>query len=218
MKSLDIETIPNEEMIQCLPEVEVAANLKDPAKIEEKRKEAKQKQINKMALNPFYGRACSYSWCCGKGKGHVTIAAISDADEISLINSLLSLLTIAEVHTNKIITWNGMNFDFPFIFTRAAILKITMPDDVPGLRYWTKKYSQEPHCDLMQELAGWNIERRTNLDEAGRVFLGRGKTERDYKAYADLIKSGQGEIIGADNECDAVLTWDLYEYLENYLF
>jgi DNA polymerase elongation subunit (family B) len=193
-------------------------NLKDPDKIEAKRQECKRKQVERMGLSPFYGRICSFSSYSKSSQYYKTIDESSDEAEIELINHILESLIVGEIETNKIITWNGFNFDLPFIYKRACLLKIPLPRGCPGLKYWTKKYTTEPHCDLMMELAGWNTEQKMNLDEAGKCFLGRGKTERDYSTYVDLIEAGDSKLIGIDNLCDTGITFDLYELLKNYLF
>jgi DNA polymerase elongation subunit (family B) len=220
LRAIDIETIPNPAMIERLPEPEVAlGNTKNPELIKEKIAEAKKKQVEKMGLSPFYGRICSFSWCgLQEDKGFKTIPEISDAAEIELINKIIETLVVGQPQTNLLITWNGFTFDFPYIYKRAALLKIALPQRCPGLRYWTRKYTQEPHCDLMQELCGWGATPATNLDEAGKLFLGRGKTQRDYSTYADLITKGEGDKIGLDNLCDTELTFDLYNTLSPYLF
>lgn len=219
MKSIDIETIPNNDLIQSLPEPEIAiGNIKDPAKIEEKRKEAKQKQIDKMALSPFYGRICSFSACGESEKYFKVIPEISDAAEIELVSHILESLIVGAPETNRIITWNGYSFDFPFIYKRAACLKIPLPAGCPGLGYWTRKYSQNPHCDLMQELAGWQTENRVGLDEAGKQFLGVGKSEHDFTKFITMIQEGNGNEIGTYNLGDAELTYNVYNFLSPYLF
>jgi DNA polymerase elongation subunit (family B) len=219
LKAIDIETIPNPAMVDRLPEPEVAlGNTKDPEKVAAKIIEAKQKQVEKMALNPFFGRICSFSSCGEKEKYFKTIPEISDAAEIELINHILESLVVGKPETNLIITWNGFSFDFPYIYKRAALLKIALPNQCRGLKFWTRKYQQEPHCDLMQELCGWGSTPATNLDLAGNLFLGRGKTQRDYSTYAELITKGEGDKIGIDNLCDTELTFDLYNTLSPYLF
>jgi predicted PolB exonuclease-like 3'-5' exonuclease len=216
----DIETIPNESLLEFLPEPELAlGNTKDPEKIEGKRQEAKNKQIEKMALNPYYGRMCSYS-IHGEDKSEFkVIDEISDAAEIELINHALENLTIATPgNPNIVVTWNGYYFDIPYIYKRAALLRVPLPNFCPPMNYWLRRYSHEPHCDLELELCGWNQEKKNSLDDTGKRFLGRGKTERDYSTYIELIKSGKGELIGLDNLCDTTLTYDLYKYLAPYLF
>lgn len=119
---------------------------------------------------------------------------------------------------NKMVTWNGYEFDLRFIYLRASLLKVKLPHDVPPMEYWRRKYSHDPHCDLKCEIFHWHTEHDTNLDLTARRFLGRGKTTRDYSTYVDLIKTGQGNLIGLDNLCDTELTYDLYKEVSPYLF
>jgi DNA polymerase elongation subunit (family B) len=220
MKSIDIETIPNMDLVASLPEPEVAlGNTKDPAKVAEKIAEAKKKQIEQMGLNPFYGRICSFSSYSTEKQYYHTIKEATDAEEINLITHILEALSIGDGSNvrNVIITWNGFTFDLPYIYKRAALLKIEMPIQCPGLKYWTRKYSSDVHIDLMRELSNWEPH-GMNLNEAGRCFLGQGKTERDYSTYAELIKTGQGDVIGRDNLCDTELTYKIYERVAPYLF
>lgn len=219
MKSWDIETIPNVDLIDSLPEPEVAlGNVKDPEKISAKIAEAKQKQIDKMALSPFYGRICSFATFGANGGLYKTIMEISDAAEIEIVSEMLELFQIGEEGTNLIITWNGYNFDFPFVYLRAALLKIPLPPNCPSLRYWQKKFSNNPHCDMMQELSGWGKEKMCGLDEAGKRFLGKSKTPHDFTKFIELIKSGKGDEIGIYNLGDAETTYELYQILNLYLF
>lgn len=217
MKAFDLETIPNKAMIEFMPEPEVAlGNLKDPEKIKEKIAEAKVKTIDKMALSPLYGRVCSASFYGETTQEYRVIPEISDAAEIELINYIFK--EIATVDRIKIITWNGINFDFPFVYKRAAMLRVPLPENCPCLKYWSHKYMSDVHCDLMQELCNWNIQDKITLDLAGKLFLGEGKTKRDYSTYVSLIESGQGNLIGIDNLCDTKLTFDLYQLFSQYLF
>jgi len=219
INAFDIETIPDKSIIDQLPEPEVAyGNMKDPEKIKEKLAEAKRKQIEKLGLDPFTGRICSFSFHGESKSFFKVVKEISDAAEIELVTEILENISIGGNEPNQIITWNGWSFDFPFIYKRAMLLRIALPDNCPPMRYWTSKYSREPHCDLMQELGGWNLQERTKLDFVGKRLLGRGKTERDYLTYVDLIESGEGNKIGLDNLCDTQLTYDIYKAVEPYLF
>lgn len=216
--AFDIETIPDEAVVAMLPEPEISAVIKDPVKIEVARAGKKLEQREKMGLDPFTGRICSFSFHGESRSFFKVIQEISDAAEIELISELLCNLEVGGAEPNELITWNGYSFDFSYIYKRAAILRIEPPRGLPPLRYWTKKYSSDPHCDLMQELAGWDISKRLNLDFAGKRLIGRGKTQRDYLTYVDLIKSGKGDQIGLDNLCDTQLTFDIYKAVEKYLF
>lgn len=217
--AFDIETIKDESKEAMLPEPEASKNIKDPEKVKEDIAKKKAAMIDKMGLSPFTGRICSFA-VYGEEKAMQysnTIKKIRDTDETWLIDNIFTLLSkISATHT--IITWNGMNFDFPYIYKRAACLSIPLPAGCSAMEYWTRKYSKFPHCDLMQELAGWRREECENLDSMGKLLLGVGKTERDYMYYVDHIKSGKSEKIGVDNLCDAKLTYDLYNKFSPYLF
>jgi DNA polymerase elongation subunit (family B) len=220
--ALDIETIPNEAVIEFLPEPEVAlGNMKDAEKIEEKKKEAKRKQVETMALDPLTGRICSFAMY-GQRKEeqfYRVVADTSEAEEITLIKNLFENLSLSQKVEGKIIvTWNGNQFDFPFIYKRAAILKAELPKDHYSIFYWLRRYSTFPHCDLMQAWNGFQYtDKRSNLDFIGKVFTGAGKTPRDYSEYLGLIKGKEGAKIGLDNLCDAELTYNLYQKIAPYL-
>jgi DNA polymerase elongation subunit (family B) len=216
--AFDIETIPDEAKENLLPEPEAAKNIKDPEKVKEDIAKKKAAMISQMGLSPFTGRVCSFA-VYGEEKAmqySSTIKTISDTDEINLLVQIFSLLASVPKDYN-IITWNGVNFDFPYIFKRAACLSVPL-GNCQALEYWAKKYRRFPHCDLMQELAGWRREECENLDNMGIILLGQGKTERDYMYYVDHIKSGKSKKIGVDNLCDAKITYDLYLKFAPYLF
>jgi predicted PolB exonuclease-like 3'-5' exonuclease len=219
MKAFDIETIPNQCMVENLPPLKVAyGNTKDPEKRAVLEAEAKKGQIEKMALNPFYGRVCAYSFYSPLSTESSALSRATDKDEIGLIEELLNCILVGQMTTNQIVTYNGMCFDFPYVYKRAIILKVKKPDQCPSLKYWTKRYSSAPHCDLMQELASWAYGAATNLDEAAGVILGVRKTERDYKEFEGLIDAGKGGEIRAACVADAKLTYDLWAAVEKYLF
>lgn len=220
-KAFDIETIQQEEMIDFLPEPEVKfGNTKDSIKRNNMVDVAKKKQIEKMAINPFFGRVCSASFYGDKVNEFSVIESITDADEIDLLKFIFDRLVTSkdDLEAMQIITWNGYSFDFPFIYKRAAVLRLEMPLRCPGLNYWRKRYSHNLHCDLQMELNDWKIEKDTNLDYISKILSGKGKTKRDYSTYLDLIKNGEGEKIGLDNLCDTQLTFENYLILEPYLF
>ena len=171
-----------------------------------------------MGLSPFYGRICSSATFGPDGGQFKVIPEISDSAEIELISEILQGFKIGEQETNFVITWNGYNFDFPFVYLRAALLKIPLPPNCMSLNYWQKKFSNMPHCDMMQELSGWGKEKLCGLDEAGRCFLGKSKAPHDFSKFPELIQTGKGDEIGIYNLQDAEITFELYKILNPYLF
>lgn len=207
--ALDIETMPNSSMIEQLPEPELKlGNITDPRKIEAKKQEAKQSQIDKMALNPLFGRICAVVCYNNDGAGRYAIKADSDAEETELIEWLLT--PFAEV---RLITWNGMGFDLPFIYKRAMILGIDPRQfKAPPLSAFTKRYCTERHVDLMQIWSNWSSQGYEKLDTVSAFLLKRNKIAIDFKDFPELIKTEAGrEKILTYNEQDTALTWALYQ-------
>ena len=217
--TFDIETIPNSALVDALPEPKVAiGNLKDPAKIQEKIKEAKEEQISKMALNPLYGRVCAY---VAMNEEDITfrdcITEDSDAAETELLDRLFSIIAMALTPEQdsdtkgKIITYNGNGFDLPFIYRRAIVLGIDPVADycLPSLANLTARYNNHNHMDLMTAWCGFgNYEK---LDNISRILFNDTKIQIDVKTFPDLITTEAGRI-NLLNYCeqDVRLTQKLY--------
>ncbi|MEO0797398.1 MAG: ribonuclease H-like domain-containing protein [Verrucomicrobiota bacterium] len=217
--AFDIETIPNERMIDRLPAPSVAlGNLKDPAKIEAKRAEAKQKQQDSMGLDPLYGRVFCIGIAKDDGKSFCSrIQEDSDEAESTVIQHFFGLFNS---DTLTFTSWNGNGFDLPFIFKRAAILGIC-PEawNVPALSQFTKRGSKI-HIDLMALWAGYNQFQK--LDDVSRVmFEDQGKLEIDFKEFLPALKSGdEAKLTEIEDYCkrDCELTLAIFERMQGILF
>ena len=218
--ALDIETIPNADMIARLPEPEVAlGNLVDPAKIAAKKAAAKSKQIEAMALDPLYGRVCCVCMV-GDGEGkNMTIMPESptDENERSVIQQVMEI--IAEPET-RLVTWNGNGFDLPFIYRRAMILGVS-PSCIgaPPLSAWTKKYGNDKHIDMMRVWVGDGRNDFARLDDVAAAILGEHKQDHDFAEFPQLMQTPEGRAkIGAYCMQDTRLTFKLYEKAQGCLF
>lgn len=219
MFAVDIETIPNTNLIDLLPEPEVKlGNTKDPVKIQEKIEQAKQKQIDDMALNPFFSRICSIAIHGDDISEYIVMDDISDAGELELLNWFFPKIAVTSTYSPTIISWNGIVFDIPFLYKRAMLLKYALPTGSLPLSHWIKRYTHIPHCDLKQEFAGWDKNKHISLETASNIVLGKSKKEHDVTKFIDLIDSGKGDEIGIYNINDAILTYEIYKESEGYLF
>ena len=89
-------------------------------------------------------------------------------DEVELLNQFWAVAR----HYDKVVTFNGRQFDVPFLYLRSAQL------DVPITRknWLGYRFATEPHCDLAEQLTFYNVSgrdgaaRRFNLDFYCRVF------------------------------------------------
>lgn len=218
--AFDIETMPNSSKIGSLPEPDVKlGNLKDPAKIEEKIAEARTEQIAKMALNPLYGRICAAVFVAPGANGKLEslrfAAGDDDAEEAALIAGCFGVLRLDSA---RIVTWNGIGFDLPFLFKRAVILGVPLRD-VPVLSFWCKRYATGSHIDLMQIWSGWNSQQFAKLDDVAGVCADDHKIKIDFKEFPELVKTAEGrEKILDYCEQDVRLTYKIFEKFNGVLF
>lgn len=153
------------------------------------------------------------------------IQTIEDT-EIHIVNEFKALETFWRIlakHPNvHLISFNGRNFDCPFIMLRSAILGI-----VPSRNLMAgTKYNYDFHTDLLDELTFYqptfyfSATKRFNLDFYTRSFgIDSPKSfGLDGSNVSDYYK--QGKLIDIALYCirDVKSTWLLYRKLKNFLF
>ena len=214
--ALDIETIPNMDITDLLPEPSIDSRLKDPAKIAEAEANAKQKQIDSMALDPLTGRVLCFALANDDAQYERIIEEPTDAAETVLLQDVFSTLGNPEC---RLATWNGIGFDLPYIYKRAVVLGIDPANfGAPPLTTWTARYKTDRHYDLMQIWGGWRD--FVKLDTVASLMMGERKTEGiDVKTFIEQMKTKEGRIEIQDY-CmqDTKLTWRLFERMLGTLF
>ena len=215
--ALDIETIGNPEAVAMMPDPDVKlGNTKDPAKIAEKLAEAKAAQSDKAAIDPLTARVATYAVVDTDGNEYVeSIAAINDAGERALIQSIFSVLSNDGV---RLVTYNGIGFDLPMIYKRALILGVSPANHgAPPITAWTKRYSNDIHFDLMQIWTGW--QGFAKLDTIAGIVLGAKKIEFDVTMIADMLATDEGRK-KVEDYClqDTRLTINLWQRMNGVLF
>jgi DNA polymerase elongation subunit (family B) len=192
---IDIETMPNLDVVKLLPEPSIDARLKDPVKVAEAQSEAKQKQLDKMGLSPLTGKIA----CIGYYSDDISLVHITN--EAEMLNVVYDY-----IKNYQIITYNGKAFDVPYIFKRGIILGLPWAT-IPEMKKYTDKYNQT-HIDLMTEFCNWGDFEK--LDNLARFILGETKSEFDFREIPELLKTEEGKKKITDY-ClqDCKLTWQL---------
>ncbi|MED5382014.1 MAG: ribonuclease H-like domain-containing protein [Verrucomicrobiota bacterium] len=115
-------------------------------------------------------------------------------DEVELLNQFWAVAR----HYDNVVTFNGRQFDVPFLYLRSAQL------DVPIMKknWLGYRFATEPHCDLAEQLTFYNVSgrdgaaRRFNLDFYCRVFgiespKSHGVTGMDVNQLMDEERYGE---------------------------
>ena len=166
MFTLDIETIPwfrNEKHKNQVIHSRLNKRLTNP----ELKAANYQKILDDAALSPLTGALVVFEWraeivVVGFGYKDVTeiiitsnrITKLTESSRIHVMQNEQELLDktwdmIAGYlkHGEVMITWNGKEFDIPFLFQRSLIHNIEPPDEI-AYDDLIHKYRNEPHCDL----------------------------------------------------------------------
>lgn len=196
--AIDIETMPNPEMISKLPEVVADSRLKDEEKIKADIEKKKAEQIEKMALSPLYGKIACIGYY-GNGFKNVDIL-----EEKEMLEVLMSLIKNEE---DIFYTWNGTSFDWDFIIKRGIILGVD-GYDLKLLESIRSKRNAN-FVDLMEKWCGYG--KLTKLNDVASILLnGECKEEFDVKEIPELIKTTTGkEMIRRYCLQDCKLVYDL---------
>jgi predicted PolB exonuclease-like 3'-5' exonuclease len=89
-------------------------------------------------------------------------------DEVELLNQFWAVAR----HYDKVVTFNGRQFDIPFLYLRSAQLDVS----ITKKNWLGYRFATEPHCDLAEQLTFYNVSgrsgaaRRFNLDFYCRIF------------------------------------------------
>ena len=218
--ALDIETIPNKDTFDSIPEPECTdKRIKDPAKIAAHIEAKRLKLRDDAALDPLTGRICAIAYVGmidGKDAEHVdVIEAATDEAERTIIQGAMMMLGKPEA---RIVTWNGIGFDLPYIYKRAMVLGVNPADfDAPPLNAWTKRYSADRHYDLMMIWGAWRD--FVKLDTVAGMVLGENKIEIDFKLFLEFLETAEGRAkLGEYCLQDTRLTWRLFERMNGTIF
>jgi uncharacterized protein YprB with RNaseH-like and TPR domain len=116
--------------------------------------------------------------------------------------------------SEKVITFNGRNFDIPFLMIRSAMLQIK-----PSRNLMKYRYDIREHIDLLDQLTFYGTTRKFNLDFYCHSFgikspKSKGITGMEVK---ELYKAGRIKEIAVYCSEDVKATYELYKIWNSYL-
>lgn len=131
-------------------------------------------------------------------------------NETEMLNSFWRIVDVAD----QIITFNGRNFDAPFLMIRSAMNKIK-----PAKNLVTKKFDSSFHIDLLDQFTFSGLTRKFNLDFYCQSFCidspkSKGVSGIDVK---NLYEAGRIKDIAVYCADDIYATYQLYKIWDEYL-
>ena len=115
---------------------------------------------------------------------------------------------------DAVITFNGRNFDVPFLMMRSAMLKVK-----PTRNFIRKRYDNHSHIDLLDKFTQYGITKKFNLDFYCQSFgidspKSHGVSGMDVK---ELYNAGKIEEIATYCAHDVEATYKLYKIWNEFL-
>ena len=226
IECFDIETIPDEAKYylvqtpdELMEEAKPPANLKNQDAIDNWRdKKYKEYEANyeerkqKLALSPFTGRVASWATIDQDGKTDFqVIGRTADVQEKIIVKRLVDKLCDADI----VVSFNGMQFDFPFLYGRAAMLDIGTPPF--PLSYWMKRYTYTPHFDVRLALTNWDSRAPgSSLSHFSRAMFDNDKEDMDVTKILPCIKARKTAELKLYNIKDVELTMNIFAKIASY--
>ncbi len=132
------------------------------------------------------------------------------ASEKELLESFWNF--VAKV--DQVITFNGRNFDIPFLMLRSSILKVK-----PSVNLLQNRYNLTKHIDLLDQFTLYGNIRKFNLDFYCNAYgiespKSHGVTGMEVK---ELYKAGRIKDIAVYCGEDIKATYELYKIWDKYL-
>jgi predicted PolB exonuclease-like 3'-5' exonuclease len=170
----------------------------------------KDKDMNKL---------CSVEWpfahiiCIGVGiDGRVGTLIGEEKDVLEAFWVLIGRKTDEfQPHNSRYVTFNGKDFDIPFIINRSAINGI-----IPSVRIPTRRYYNDRHFDVLEELSNHFQSTELKLKDYCKIFGVENTDDIDGSEIYSLWLKGDKAAIEKHCASDVRATHGLFERIKNF--
>ncbi|MCZ7613906.1 MAG: ribonuclease H-like domain-containing protein [Ignavibacteriaceae bacterium] len=114
---------------------------------------------------------------------------------------------------DQFITFNGRNFDVPFLMMRSAMVGVKVTKNLMGYRYG------DEHIDLLEQFTFYGSTRKFNLDFYCQSFGIESPKSKDISGMEvkNLYEAGRIKDIAVYCSKDVYATYQLYNIWEKYI-
>jgi 3'-5' exonuclease len=193
---------------------------------DEKIKEEKREETERyLSLYPYTAKIISIGLLNTETEGSLVLYNNKDYEEWEVDEKKIKYIGNNETEililfwkfiskTDKVITFNGRNFDIPFLMLRSAMLNVK-----PTINLIHNRYNITKHIDLLDQFTFYGISRKFNLDFYCHAFgisspKSKGISGMEIK---ELYKAGKVKDISVYCGEDIKATYELYKIWEDYL-
>lgn len=208
-----------------LSNIKAPSNYKDPVAIERNIGEQKLEALEKFALNPLTGRIILIGILLDKipplyeekdfikysvNGESVYYIGFDDADEVKLLSKWWQLFSWYTLNDSLMVTYNGKQFDLPFILHRSIILNVKIPRKIQ-MKNYLSKYDHSVHFD------GFNWFGSGSLVEWS-YRLGAGDSlQRDGGKIGGWYEAGKMDLIKDKNKIDLAQSYSIYQKVKDFI-
>lgn len=116
-------------------------------------------------------------------------------------------------HIDQFITFNGRNFDVPFLMMRSAMVGVKVTKNLMGYRYG------DEHIDLLEQFTFYGSTRKFNLDFYCQSFGIESPKSKDISGMEvkNLYEAGRIKDIAVYCSKDVYATYQLFKIWEKYI-
>lgn len=130
--------------------------------------------------------------------------------EIEMLKSFWGIIEVCD----QVITFNGRNFDLPFLMMRSAINKIKPSKNLLGNRY-----DQTQHIDLLEQFTFYGLTKKFNLDFYCNAFGVKSPKSEEVSGMEvkNLYEAGRIKDVAIYCGNDIYATYQLYKIWDEFL-
>lgn len=221
----DIETVGFELENLAESQKEFLFRYAEKEKDEAIRQEKKDEAVRYLSLYPFTAKIISIGLLNTDTEGTLVLFASEKEEEWEVEEKNIKYKSYSEIEllklfwkyisqTDKVITFNGRNFDVPFLMLRSAMLEIK-----PTVNLIHNRYNITRHIDLLDQFTFYGLTRKFNLDFYCHAFgitspKSKGITGMEVK---ELYKAGRVKDIAVYCGEDVKATYELYKVWDKFL-
>lgn len=221
----DIETVSYEFETLTESQQEFIQRYAEKEIDEEKKEKMKDESIRFLSLYPLTAKVVAIGMLNSETEHSMVLYEGSETEEWESEERDVKYCSYSEADmlqhfwqyakkADAVITFNGRNFDIPFIMMRSAILKIK-----PTRNFIKNRYDSKSHIDLLEKMTFYGITKKFNLDFYCNSFgiespKSHGVSGMDVK---ELYSAGKIKEIATYCGHDVKATYEIYKIWDEYL-